>query len=491
MNNGNINIIFGRMEMKNITGIFTGIFIIVFFSIMFRINPETELKAGAISELQETAYSDDGYYKYQSECIYDGILIDEKDFKVDYYSPEFDNRIEKYNIFSGEIQSADDFNYKYDFSEETDIVEFKTNSDESCYKYDATFYLKVMHNISSDKEAQQYIHRIQTLYKVYDREYVYDNALRLYVRFTADISNIENISNNLASVSKPLVDEKGDIYYEIRFTDDSNIEDSDFLQEAILNTNFAVDAELIRIEKVYKEVSCNERIISENIKDYNFNDFSDLIFNNTGVIDSSPASSENFPITTTFPSPSVEQTTTSTLMAGIQTEPNDVNNSETNNSPDINKDGIVNMADAVIISHILQGSVRRDSEYIKIADVNNDGVIDDMDYLKVVNSIEGYGHNIKNITVNLNSCDEGADCYVKILSNVDLSDVTGEISLQKNIFGKYIEIMKLDIIAEGFYYIFSETYPVDFNRRYRLIADVFYDRKKVTVDDSCFLQSSH
>ncbi|MDE5946922.1 MAG: dockerin type I repeat-containing protein [Oscillospiraceae bacterium] len=476
--------------MKNITGIFMGVFIIMFLSIIFKINPAIELKASAISESQETAYSDDGYYKYQSECIYDGILIDEKDFKVKYYSPEFNEEIEKYNIFSGEIQSADDCNYQYDFSEESDIFEFKTNADESCYGYDTTFYLKILHCISSDKEAQQYINRIQTLYKVYDKEYIYDNALRVYVRFTSDTSEIRSISSNITSVSKPLVDEKGDIYYEIRFTDDTDIDVSDFVQESLLNTDFSADTELIRIEKVYKEISCNERIISENIHDYNFDDFVGLLHSNPSSADTFPATEDFNDYTTTFPKPLATVTTLSTI-AGDQNEFTDSNNNiETNNSPDINGDGIVNMADAVIISDILQGSVRRDSDYIRIADVNNDGVIDDMDYLKVVSSINGYGNNIKNITVNLNSCDEGADCYVKILSNVDLSDVTGEISLQKNMFGKYIEIMRLDIVTEGFYYIFNEKYPVDFDRRYRLIADVFYDHKRVTVDDSCFISLS-
>lgn len=179
-------------------------------------------------------------------------------------------------------------------------------------------------------------------------------------------------------------------------------------------------------------------------------------------------------VTTTKPA-----TTTVSETANTPSEP------ENTNSPDINGDGIVNMTDAVIISSILRGDTERDSYYIDIADVNNDGVIDELDYMTVCRNIPGYTVNIKNITVNLSSYGGLADCYVKIVSNKDLSDISGCILFQKNIFGKYISIITEDINANGLYYIFNKQYEADYQNKYRLVADIFYDNRRISVDDSC------
>ena len=108
--------------------------------------------------------------------------------------------------------------------------------------------------------------------------------------------------------------------------------------------------------------------------------------------------------------------------------------------------------------------------------------------MTIYSNIIGYGVNLKSITVNINSSEKRyADCYVKIIGNKDLSDMTGKIYFQKNILGRYIDIVVNDVVADDSFYIFNERYNADYKKRYRLITYVFYDDREISVEDSCII----
>lgn len=451
------------MKTEKITGVLTGIFIMLIFCTIFG------LKANALSDSIITEYSYDKYYKYESECSYYGILIKDGSADLNPYNPEY-----SYEVFSGEVQLSDFSNYIYNYTAEDNIWFFRTETGND-KNYDTSYYLQNVYGINNNDDAQEYIDKIRVAYKICDREYAYENAVRLYVEYIIDETEILNISDRILSVSEVQTDGAGAIYYDIILDESADVE----YAENLINSYYGV----YNIELVYSEVSCSERIISENLDGY--------IFENTNSSSSESAcgttataatiyepqatTEEMVTETSDIDTMSTHTTTTSECSGGIVE----------NNTPDINRDGIVNISDAVIIGSVLTGNIDCQSYYISRADVNNDGVIDELDYINVCGVITGYGNNIKSVTVNLNSCTQGADCYVKIISSTDLSDMAGEILLQKNIFGRYISIMAQNIDVQDFYYIFSEQYRVDSGYRYRLIADIFYDNKRISVEDSC------
>jgi len=465
---------------ERLTGILTGIFIMLIFCTGFR--------TIAVSGNVQTEYSPDENYKYESECIYEGILIDfseldnEKIMSDQLLNPSYNMNIDKYEPFTGEVQLSERLNYIYQYTEEDNVYFFRTGKNNM--KIDIDYILKNGLEVQNDTDADLYIKRIQTLYKIYDKECQYSHTIRIYMNYAEDLSFISGISDKVISVSDALVDEEGSIYYDICLDESTDIE---FAKDFIKNFwGLEFYKNVCSIEFLYDEISCSERYISFKPDDYEFEHNSTDVTYPTETTTLLPEPSQ----TTTPPSISVITTTVSSMVSTNTESTASIPDDKPEmfrHDPDINYDGTVNMADAVIISSILRGSTDIDSYYINSADINNDGVIDELDYMTVCMNIKGYVNNIKSVTVNLNSCNDGADCYVKIMSGKDLSDLNGEILLQKNVFGKYISIVVNSIDADGLYYIFNEKYAVDSGKKYRLVADILYDNRRITADDSCII----
>lgn len=487
------------MNAKGFTGILTGILIMLLMCIGS--GYLISFEAGALNEGVYEEYSPDLNYKYRSECVYDGIIVDLKDFSADDLN-NIENNVNagNFELFIGEVQLAERLNYKYRYKETDNAYYFR--SDTCDENYDINFFIRNGLGITRSDEAEAFLKRIYTAYKVYDKEYIYSHAIRFYVDYAEDVPDFYELSDKVVSVSDALVDENGAIYYDVGLDESTDIDFANQFLEDLWE--MPIFYNIYDIKLAYEEISCTERIISGKPEKYIFDEGQT---EDTTTVPSEPSTTDNESIctslnttvaTTTIPvlttNPSV--TTTTTMAFVTTTKPatttvsetaNTPSESEITHSPDINGDGTVNMADAVIISSILRGDTEKDSYYIDIADVNNDGVIDEFDYMTVCRNIPGYTVNIKNVTVNISSYNGYgyADCYVKILSSKDLSDTSGCILFQKNVFGKYISIITEDINANGLYCIFNKQYEADYQNKYRLVADIFYDNRRISVEDSC------
>ncbi len=500
---------------EKITGIFTGIFIMLILC--------TGIKAKAIYEEVQVDYSSDGIYKYETSCEYYGILADVSEFDEDEKN-QFQNCIKpemnidslRGEIFTGKVQFSERLNYIYNYTEEDNIYIF--NAFYGYENYDINYLMINAFFVSNPNDAENYLEKLFTAYKISDNVYEYSHTVRIYMRYAHDIQDIYSLSESILSISDVQVDSNGAIYYDIQFDESLDYYSVKEITENFRNFEWYDDVS--DTEFIYNLISSSGRIIAEKPKNYDFEDWNEIA--------DTTSSTENCAVvtTTTVAEPTVPLETTETTSCGTSvTKPHtttpvfvttttffvtttnlitttalntDERPSSTesvpppfeteNNTPDINKDGQINIADAVIIKKVLEGNIKISSDYIDISDVNNDGVIDELDYMTVYSSIMGYGDNIKSITVNINSVSRKyADCYVKITGNSDLSDMTGKILLQKNIFGKYMDIIVNDIDTEGFYYIFSEKYRADSGKRYRLVADILYDNRKISVQDSCMI----
>ena len=484
------------MKTKVIMGILTGILIVL---LMCAGNGyAVRVESGSSDEIIYEEYSPDLNYKYRSECVYDGIIVDLKDFSADDLN-NIENNINSgsFELFIGEVQLAERLNYKYRYTETDNAYYFR--SDICDENRDINLFIIKGMGITSRNEAEEFVKKIRTAYKVYDKEYIYSHTIRFYVDYAGDVPDFYELSDKVVSVSDALVDESGAIYYDVGLDESTDIDFANQFLEDLWEMPIFDNIRYITL--AYEEISCTERIISGKPEKYIFDEGQT---EDTTTVPSEPSTTDNESIctslnstvaTTTIPvlttNPSV--TTTTTMAFVTTTKPATTTVSETpsepeiTHSPDINGDGTVNMADAVIISSILRGDTEKDSYYIDIADVNNDGVIDELDYMTVCRNIPGYTVNIKNVTVNISSYNGYgyADCYVKILSSKDLSNISGCILFQKNIFGKYISIITEDINANGLYYIFNKQYEADYQNKYRLVADIFYDNRRISVEDSC------
>ena len=496
---------------EKITGIFTGIFIMLILC--------TGIKAKALYEGIEVDYSSDGIYKYETSCEYYGILADVSEFDEDEKNhfqncikPEMNIDSLRGEIFTGKVQFSERLNYIYNYTEEDNIYIF--NAFYGYENYDINYLMVNAFLVSNPNDAENYLEKLFTAYKISDNVYEYSHTVRIYMRYAHDIQDIYNLSESILSISDVQVDSAGAIYYDIQFDESLDYHSIKEITENFRNFEWYDDVS--NTEFVYNLISSSGRIIAEKPKGYDFDDWNEIADTTTTT---SSSSSENSAVvtTTTVAEPTAPATTettscgisetkphtttpvfvTTTILATTTTapsNPDEPTGTETvpspgyENTPDINQDGQINIADAVIIKSVLKGDIKISSYYIDISDVNNDGVIDELDYMTVYSSIMGYGNNIKSITVNLNSIRRRyADCYVKITGNSDLSDMTGKIFLQKNIFGKYMDIIVNDIDTEGFYYIFNEKYRADSGKRYRLVADILYDSRKISVQDSCMI----
>lgn len=505
------------MKIKEkITGIFTGIFIMLILC--------TGIKAKALYEEVQVDYSSDGIYKYETGCEYYGILADVSEFDEDEKNqfqncikPEMNTDSLRGEIFTGKVQFSERLNYIYNYTEEDNIYIF--NAFYGYENYDINYLMINAFFVSNQNDAENYLEKLLTAYKISDNVYEYSHTVRIYMRYTHDIQDIYSLSESILSISDVQVDSNGAIYYDIQFDESLDYYSIKEITEKFRDFEWYDDVS--DTEFLYNLISSSGRIIAEKPKNYDFEDWNETADTTT----TSSSSSENSAVvtTTTVAEPTAPATTETTSCGISETKPNttipvfvttttsatttilattttapsntdELTGSETapspeyENTPDINQDGQINIADAVIIKKVLEGNIKISSYYINISDVNNDGVIDELDYMTVYSSIMGYGDNIKSVTVNINSVSRKyADCYVKIMSNSDLSDMNGKIFLQKNIFGKYIDIIVNDIDAEGFYYIFSEKYIADSGKRYRLVADILYDSRKISVLDSCMI----
>jgi len=475
--------------IEKFTGVLIGIFIMLVFCTVFKANAE--------SVSVQTEYSPDRIYKYESECAYYGILIKLNEFSdieaddvTSCINPSFNLDVSRSEPFIGSIQLFDRLNYIYNYTEKDNIQIF--NALYGYEGYDINYLMSNGFHADNSQEADKYLEKILVAYKIYDNIYEYSHVIRLYVDYAQDMQEVLTLSGKIISVSDTQVNETGKIYYDIYLDESTDIYFADEILESLKQYDWYCN--ISKTEFVYDKINTSERIIAGKSEDYRFDDWNhcepspDITTEaTTNMKPPEPqtettlndSSSDSY-VTTTVTEMSVQPELTTTKMETSDDDPEGGYN-----TPDINRDGNINMADLVIISSILNGNTEIDSHYIDLADVNNDGVIDEFDYMSVCRNIKGYARDIKNITVNLNSCKEGADCYVKIMSSKDLSDMTGSILLQKNIFGKYISIIIENIDAKGLYYIFSEKYKVDLQNRYRLVADILYDDRRIAVDDNC------
>lgn len=503
---------------EKITGIFTGIFIMIILC--------AGINANAVYEGVEIDYSPDGFYKYETSCEYYGILADGKGLPEDEknqfqncINPEVNIDSLRGEIFTGKVQFSERLNYIYNYTEEDNIYIF--NAFYGYEDYDINYLMVNAFEVKNPDAAENYLEKLLVAYQLSDNVYEFSNTVRIYMRYAQDIQDIYSLSENIVSVSDVQVDISGALYYDVLFDESLDYCSIEEITEKFRDFEWYDDVS--DIEFVYNLISTSGRIIAEKPKDYNFEEwnetscstetsktdvavdtttttvsepsaplttqttaFTSTVFTKTDVLTTTtpvPLTTTSRPVTTTTP-PALTTTTATTTTAYSEIMPP----TESENTPDINQDGQINIADAVIIKKVLKGNMKISSHYIDISDVNNDGVIDELDYMTVYSSIMGYGENIKSITVNINSSDRRyADCYVKIMGNSNLSDMTGKIFLQKNIFGKYIDIIINDIDTEGFYYIFSEKYKADYGNRYRLVTDILYDSRKISVQDSCII----
>ena len=456
---------------EKLMGLFIGIFIMLIFC--------SGIKAKAIYESLQFDYSPDGIYKYETNCEYYGILADTKNLDeeqkqkfLDCINPELNFSVSRGDLFTERVQFSERLNYMYNYTEEDNVYIFNARS--GYENYDINYLMVYGFGAENSAEAKQYIKNILVAYKAYDTVYEYSGALRIYMQYATDIQDIYEISDSIISISDVQVDENGCLYYDVQFD-----ESCDYYYAKEISENFR-DFEwydyVSDIDFVYNPVSVSERIIVENPVSYSFDD---------GNGSDCPITTTTAPqVTNDFVTTTKNEIHTTTTSNDSSPEPNP----PVENTPDINGDGQVNIADAVIIKSILRGDISSDSYYIDISDVNNDAVIDEFDYMTIYSNIIGYGVNLKSITVNINSSEKRyADCYVKIIGNKYLSDMTGKIYFQKNILGRYIDIVVNDVVADDSFYIFNERYNADYKKRYRLITYVFYDDREISVEDSCII----
>lgn len=447
---------------EKLTGLFIGFFIMLIFCSGF--------KAKAIYDSLQFDYSSDGIYKYETTCEYYGILADTKNFDeeqkqkfLDCINPELNFKVSRGELFTEKVQFSEHLNYMYNYTDEDNVYIFNARS--GYENYDINYLMIYGFEAKSSKDAKQYIKNILVAYKAYDTVYKYSGTLRIYMKYTADIQDIYELSDSIVSISDIQVDENGCLYYDVQFDESCDYYYAKEISENFKNFewyNYVSD-----IDFVYSPVSVSERIIVENSASYNFDSWN----------------SDICPIVTTTVQP--VDTTITTTTKNTTNEPCEPD-TPAENTPDINRDGKVNIADAVIIKSILRGDISSDSYYIDISDVNNDGVIDEFDYMTVYSNIIYYSSNLKSIVVNINSSEKKyADCYVKIIGSRNLSDMTGKIYFQKNILGKYVDIVVNDVNPDDSFYIFSEKYNADYRKKYRLITYIFYDDKEIYVQDSC------
>lgn len=510
------------MKIKNTC--FTGLFSCIIIMILFSVN----LNANASFKQTVVEYSPDGYYKYESEKIYSGLLIDNKqNDNLNLTESSFDYA----HQYMGEIQFYDNYNYKYNCTEDDDYWVIGTNIPrdtlEEKINADASSYLKSCYNDDWNEES---LKNVYAFYCINDIELRYNNGIRVYMLYANDIDTIDTSHFNY--ISDVMTDSYGRIYYDMGFSADTDIESAYSIIKSI-NENPELNA-----SPLYTISQIHPRYIAYKIKDFVFDEdittdeFQPSISTTTTTTSSSTSTttidsvdettytmttttmetSGSYTYTTTTPAPSYTTTTTITITttAATSTEENQATTTttvlepeasitttpsppvddvlpETYNTPDINLDGIINITDAVIVNRILAGNIDRYSPYIEVADINNDGVIDDIDLLNVTNKILDYSSgNIKSITVNLNSISDGLECYVKVLGDSDISGINGNIMLQKNMFGRYIDIKTKDIETKGSYYIYNEIYYTRSSARYRLISDILCNNKVITVSDSCY-----
>ena len=399
---------------EKLTGLFIGIFIMLIFCSGF--------KTKAIYDSLQFDYSPDGIYKYETNCEYYGILADTKNLDeeqkqkfLDCINSELNFSVSRGELFTERVQFSERLNYIYNYTEEDNVYIFNARS--GYENYDINYLMVYGFGAENSAEAKQYIKNILVAYKAYDTVYEYSGTLRIYMQYATDIQDIYEISDSIISISDVQVDENGCLYYDVQFD-----ELCDYYYAKEISENFR-DFEwydyVSDIDFVYNPVSVSERIIVENPVSYNFDSWNGS---------DCPVTTTTAPQVTTITTKNEIHTTTTTTSNDSSPEPPDT---PEENTPDINRDGQINIADAVIIKSILRGDISSDSYYIDISDVNNDGVIDEFDYMTIYSNIIGYGVNLKSITVNINSSEKKyADYYVKIIGNKNLSDMTEKIYFQ-------------------------------------------------------------